>query len=339
MEVFVKSFADYHAVKKATLLSSSIVLDALDAESSTVTVRGTEINRNDVGSWLIVDGAVFQIQNAKPDAGKTVLTLRSPLDAFDRPLELEVQPVDQLIGAFIFQQLQRHWIACDDPVYAVPYLVVSNSDTTAYAQPELDASGCFALSEYCRLMRKTYRTAVRFTDANGTLLCSIENPANAPRQVSFEDGRSQLESVAYSVSGFSKITALHDIDTGEKDASGNAVYIRDRTNWYLSETGEISQLIPARRAAGEWGTVYVKGNEDVAAKVAEAFAKNKSSHKLEFWSTIDLEVQTDCTFVVYGELLKSYVSYKRKSSSDSRFYYKSGELKTTALEKLRGVSK
>ena len=107
----------------------------------------------------------------------------------------------------------------------------------------------------------------------------------------------------------------------------------------LDETGEISQLIPQNRASGEWGVVHIQGDADVRTKVVEAFAKNKANHKLEFWSTRDLAVQDDCTFMVYGELLQSYISYKRKSSEDKRFYYKSGELATTATEKLRGAVK
>lgn len=71
----------------------------------------------------------------------------------------------------------------------------------------------------------------------------------------------------------------------------------------------------------------------------ETFAKNKTNHKLEFWSTLNLNVQDNCTFYAYGEILRSYISYKRKSSEDSRYYYKSGELATTATEKLRGVIK
>lgn len=61
--------------------------------------------------------------------------------------------------------------------------------------------------------------------------------------------------------------------------------------------------------------------------------------QLEFWSTLNLNVQDNCTFYAYGEILSSYISYKRKSSEDSRYYYKSGELATTATEKLRGVIK
>lgn len=339
MEAFVKSAAAYKTIKKATVVASSLVVDALDYESSSVTVRGSDINRSDAGNWLLVDGQVFLISNVKPGDNQTVITLDSPLDAFSRPLELETQPNGQTVGAFIARHLQDGWTACDDPAYAMPYLVVSNSDTTPYAAPETDNSGCFDLPEYCRLMRKSYRTAVRFSDGGSQLLCSIETPPATSKQVSFDDGHSQLASVAYSFSGLAKITAIHDIDTGEKDSTGNPVYIRERSHWYLSDAGDISQLPPDRRAPGEWGSVYIKGDQNVQAKVTEAFAKNKTNHKLEFWSDRDLPVQADCTFFVYGELLRSYISYKRKSGDDSRFYYKSGELATTATEKLKGVIK
>ena len=86
-------------------------------------------------------------------------------------------------------------------------------------------------------------------------------------------------------------------------------------------------------------TISVGDDDDVETKVIEEFAKSKSSHKLEFWSDRDLAVHDDCTFMVYGELLQSYSSYKRKASTDKRLYYKSGELATTATEKLRGVKK
>lgn len=339
MEAFVKSFATYRTIAHAPIVSHSLVLDALEKESSTVVVSGNAITSANVGDWLICEGQLFSISDVKPEDARTSLTLKSPLDAFQRPLELETQPNDQTVGGFIAQQLQQHWAACDDPAYAVPYLTVSNSNSVPFVSPELDNSGSFALPDYARLMRKTYRTTVRFSDGNDRLLCTIQTEPAAAKQISFEDGRSQLVSATYSFSGLAKITALHDIETGEKDADGNKIYVRERSNWYLAEDGSISQLIPPRRASGEWGQVLVKSKDDVRAKVEEAFAKNKSNHKLEFWSTLDLPVQTDCTFLVYGQLLRSQISFKRKSSSDNRYYYKSGELATTATEKLKGVIK
>lgn len=339
MEAYVKSFATYRTIKKGTVISSALVLDSMDAETSTVTVKGTDIGRGDTGNWLVIDGSIYQISVVKPQTDRTMLTLVSPLDAFSRPLELEEQPEGQSIGGFVRDTLRTHWIQCEDPVYAMAYLVVSNLDTTLFSAPELDNGGCFDLPSYCRLMRKSYRITVRFSDTGSTLACTISKAPVASRQVSFADGRSQLQSVDYSSSGTAKLTVLCDVDTGEKDENGEAIMVRERSTWYLSEAGDISQSIPARRASGKWSSITVKGSDNVEAKVIETFAKNKANHKLEFWSTLDLTVQDDCTFLVYGDLLQSYISYKRKSSEDKRFYYKSGELATTASEKLRGVVK
>lgn len=335
MDAFVKSFAAYRTIKKAAVLSSALTLDSLDKDNSTVTVKGTDIGRSDTGNWLIIDNHVYLISQVKPQTDRTLLTLNSPLDAFSRPLELSQQTAASTIGGFISAALVNNWTAGTDTAYAIGYMTVENSDATAYVEPELDTGGCFALTDYCRLMRKSYRTTVSFSDAGSTLQCAIRTAPEASRQVSFADGRSQLQSVDYSASGIAKLTVLCDVDTGEKDDNGDKIYDRQRSVWYLSEDGTISQTVPDRRASGEWSTVYVKGAEKVEAKVIETFAKNSASHKLEFWSTLDLSVQDDCTFLVYGELLQSYISYKRKSSDDKRFYYKSGLLATTATEKLR----
>lgn len=339
MEAFVKSFATYRTIKQATVLSSALTIDSLDYETTTVTVVGTDIGRGNTGDWLIVDGCVYQISVVKPQSDRTLLTLVSPLDAFSRPLELQSQSDGQSIGGFIRDMLRDNWINGQDPVYAMAYLSVSNLDTTAFVAPEVDNGGCFTLPDYCRIMRKSHRTVVRFSDAKDSLVCTISKAPPASRQVSFADGRSQLQSVDYSSSGIAKLTVLHDVDTGEKDADGESIYARERSTWYLSESGAVSQTIPARRASGKWSTITIKGDADIEAKVIETFAKNKANHKLEFWSTLDLSVHDDCTFWVYGELLHSYISYKRKSSEDKRFYYKSGELATTATEKLRGARK
>lgn len=339
MEAFVKSFATYRTIKKAAVIASALTLDSLEADTTTVTVVGTEIGRSNTGDWLLIDKQVYRISNVKPQGDRTLLTLMSPLDAFNRPLELEKMPMDQYIGGFIMEVMKTQWIGCEDPVYTMPYLTVTNLDPTPYAEPELDSSGCFVLTNYCRLMRKTHRITVRFADAGNTLACVISKVPAASRQVDFSDGRSQLQSVDYSSSGTAKLTVLCDIDTGLKDANGDPILERQRSEWYLAEDGTASQTVPARRASGEWKTITVKKAEEIEAKVNETFAKNKANHKLEFWSTRDLAVQDDCTFMVYGELLQSYISYKRKSSEDKRFYYKSGELATTATEKLKGVMK
>lgn len=339
MDAFVKSFSTYRTIKQAAAISSALTLDSLSADTSTVTLVGTAVGRSDTGNWLIINGQIYYIKTVKPQTDRTVLTLQSPLDAFSRLLEYTIPASGQSIGGFIAQQLMEGWIDCADPAYKIPYLTVVNADGSAFAPPELDDSGCFSLSTYCRLMRRSYRTTVKFTDAGDRLLCYIDTPQPVSRRVSFDDGASQLQSLEYSSSGVAKITALCDVDTGEKDDDGKAITVRQRSTWYLAEDGTISETVPARRATGTWDTITVKKAEEVPTKVQEAFAKNKANHKLEFWSSRDLKVQDDCLFYAYGELLSSYISYKRKSSTDSRYYYKSGELATTATEKLRGLMK
>lgn len=216
---------------------------------------------------------------------------------------------------------------------------MSNLDTTAFSPPELDNNDCYKLSEYARLMRRSYRVTVRFSDGGDELLCNISTPPIEAHNISFDDGKSQLQNLDYSASGTAKLTVLCDVDTGEKDDDGEPIVSRQRSTWYLAEDGAVSQTVPARRASGTWDTISVKKLEEVETKVIETFAKNKTNHKLEFWSTLNLNVQDNCTFYAYGEILRSYISYKRKSSEDSRYYYKSGELATTATEKLRGVIK
>ena len=324
MEAYVKAIGSWRTIKKATVLTSDLCIDSLDTEQSTLSVFGSVINRSDVGNWLIVNGSVYLIHQVKPQDGKTVLTLLHPIDAFARLLPFAEPSAGQTIGGFVADMLQKHWAVCDDPVYALPYLTVSNSDTVAFVSPNLDNSGLFSLTEYCRLMRKTYRVAVEFRAAGDTLACTISIMPAASRQVSFSDGRSHLKSVDYAAAGVSKITAIQDGVS---------------TTWYLSEDGEVTQEIPAQRASGAWKTISVAANANVAAKVAETFAKDRSGHKVEFSSELDMNVLDSCKFLINGELLNSYISNKGKSFADNRFHYKAGELATTASEKLRGVTK
>lgn len=337
MEAFVKSFLTFRTIKQAKVISHSIVLDSLDAESSSVTVNSGSVGISDVGNWFVLEGNVFLITAVNPQKESTVLSLSSPLEAFSRPVELVSQSAGQSIGGFIAAEMDKHWIQCNDSVYAIPYLVVSNSDTTRYALPEVDSTGCYSLSSYCRLMRKSYRVTIRFKSVGKNLVCTITRQPDTYRQISFEDGRSKMKNLDYSTSGIAKLTVLIDTDTGEKDASGAAIVSRSRSEWYLSESGEISQTIPARRATGNWSTISVKAVDEVVPKVIETFAKNKTTHKLEFWSTLDLSVQDYCTFFINGEYLHSHISYKRIEKGDNRYFYKSGELATTATEKMRGV--
>ena len=340
MQVYLKTFAAWRTARQATAIASNLVMDSLDAENSSVTVDGTEIGNGNTGDWIIVDGMVYQLSAVKPQTDRTVLTLSNLIDSFSRPLELpETIPDGQTIGGFIKAAITDNWILSDDPVFAIPYLTVVSDDATPLELPELDNSGLYVLGDYIRLMRRLHRVVVTFAPTESGTLCRIQTAPEVYRQVTFDDGRSQIHNVSYSRSGQSKLTVLHDVDTGEKDDAGGKITVRERSTWYLAEDGSISDTPPARRAHGSWGTLVVSGSNDVETKVAEAFAKNKSTHKVEFYSELDLPVGADCLFHVYGDNLRSQISYKAIQNGDSRWFYRSGELAVTATEKLKGVRK
>lgn len=337
MEVFVKNFATFRTIKKAALIDGFWVIDSLDSEVSSVSVMGTEINSEDVGNWLIVKDLVYSISEVHPSGNSTNLTLKHPLDVFSRPVLFSKQASTQTLGGFASSILLSNWRDCDDSVYAIPYLRVSNLDTTAFVEPELNDGGCFSLPEYCRLMRKSYRLKLRFLNAGDFLLCEISNDPDVAHNVSFSDGRSTLDSATYGAAGYAKLSVLHDINTKEKDTDGNDIYIRETSTWYLLEDGSVSQLASGRRVSGKWGVLHLKDCPNIAEKVIEEFSKNKTGHKVEFRSALDLPVNSNCKFAINGKIIQSHISYKRKDSKNVWFYYKAGELATTITEKLKGV--
>ena len=190
-----------------------------------------------------------------------------------------------------------------------------------------------------------------FTFEEDTLTLTLTPVSKTAQTVPFNDGHSQLASVAYSASGLAKITTRHSVariestdpETGKityvKDDEGKTVYDIVTADFYLTETGEVVTSPPARRVSGAWLTLPVSARDDPAAKAAERFAKAASSHKIEFWSDREFSVFDPCTFAVYGEILTSYISYVGTRSTDGRFYYRSGELLLTATEKLKGMIK
>lgn len=324
MNVYVKNLGSWRTTKRATALSHDLVVDSVEKENSTLITAGSTISPSDAGNWLLADGLVYFISQVKPQDDKTALTLLEPLDAFSRKV-LFAEPVEgATIGSFIAGTMQDNWIACQDPVYALPHLTVSYSDTAPFISPEADSAGLFDLPSYCRLMRRLHGITVQFRDAGSYMACTIGAIPAASRQVTFGDGRSQLKSIDYASAGTAKITAIQDGATSD---------------WYMSEDGDISQTVPARRAAGEWATIAVSSGADVATKVAETFAKNRAGNKIEFYSELDLAVLDNCRFLIHGNVLLSHISCKRKRSTDNRFHYKAGELATTATEKLKGATK
>lgn len=348
--LFIKRFSDFVTVAALTPLSSSLCIDSAEQEGSTVTVVGNGVQRSLAGSWAVINGMIYTITTVTPQDGRTLLALAAPGEAFSRLLPYTA-PSSGSGGAFAAAELTANYIAQPDMQYALPYMNVSNLDTSAFLPPETDGNGLYAISDYLRLLRRMRGIKPVFTFEEDTLTLTLTPVSKTAQAVPFNDGHSQLASVAYSDSGLAKITTRHSVAriestdpvTGKityvKDDEGKIVYDIVTADFYLTESGAVVTSPPARRVSGAWLTLPVSAKDDPAAKAAERFAKAASSHKIEFWSDREFAVFDPCTFAVYGEILTSYISYVGTRSTDGRFYYRSGELLLTATEKLKGMIK
>lgn len=348
--LYIKRFSDFQTVAALNVLSWSLCVDSAEQEGSTVTVVGNGLSRALAGSWAVINDQIYTISTVTPQDGRTLLTLAAPGEAFSRLLPYSA-PTSGSGGAFAAAQLTAQYIAQPDAQYALPYMSVSNLDTSDFLPPEVDANGLFALSDYFRLLRRMRGIKPVFSFANDNFALTLTPTEKTARVVLFNDGHNQLASVAYSDSGLAKITTRHSVariestdpETGKityvKDDEGKTVYDIETADFYLTESGEVVTTPPARRVQGAWLTLPVAAKDDPATKAAERFAKAASSHKIEFWSDREFSVFDPCKFSIYGEEMESYISYAGTRSTDGRRYYRSGELQLTVTDKLKGMMK
>lgn len=325
MKLYFKSRATFRTIAAADVLSASICVDSSDGQASTATVVG-EYARSYTNQWADYDGQLFLVSQTTPQDGRTLFTLAEPIEALSRPL-LYTPPAQNISsGQFVAEQIEAEFIEQTDAVYAFPYLTVSNLDSGAFTPPTPDNNGLFTLPEYIRTLRQLTGLQLKWTVDIDALVLTISREVPTSRRIVFNDGHAQLSTAAYSRSGIAKLTVLHEQEDG-------SVVNKD---YYLSKDGTVSSEIPPQRADGQWDVINVAANQDPLLKAQEAFAKNKASHKVEFFSDRDYSVFDPCQIALYGEVLTSFISYKGKTSTDNRWLYKSGELATTATEILKG---
>ena len=266
--LFIKRFSDFETVAALTPLSSSLCVDSAEQEGSTVTVVGNGVQRSLAGSWAVINGMIYTITTVTPQDGRTLLALAAPGEAFSRLLPYTA-PSSGSGGAFAAAELTANYIAQPDTQYALPYLNVSNLDTSAFLPPETDGNGLYTISDYLRLLRRMRGIKPVFTFEEDTLTLTLTPVSKTAQAVPFNDGHSQLASVAYSDSGLAKITTRHSVAriestdpvTGKityvKDDEGKIVYDIVTADFYLTESGAVVTSPPARRVSGAWLTLPV----------------------------------------------------------------------------------
>lgn len=336
MDAWILSLKEFKTLGRLNVTSYDLCLASASPQQSKVTAVGQlpyTYNR----AWLYMLNHVWLISKINPAKDKTVLTLQPPEALFGRRVPYSPPTGGITIGQWLCQQITDLYINQADREFAVPYLIVSNSDTPQHRPPELDRDGLYSLSDYMNQCAIMDGLCYEWSVNNRYLHMNISTAQPQQRNILFGDGHSTLLAATYASSSVGKITALQQVDTGDKDQDGKSIYRIEPTDWFLSADGDISTSVPDHRAAGDWISVLIKPKDDQLTKVRETFAKYSYQHKVEFVSERQLQLFDQCSLMVHDKTLQTIITSITLTSEDNRYHYIGGNLKTTATDKLKGV--
>lgn len=324
MILYVKSHEDFRTTYKAFAQAWDVPVMASTHERGTIIIP-LEGRKDFTGDFVFFDNRLHYVDESSPKDGNVELTVSDMANLFSRQMPYPDDPVTTSYGDFIMDIIERYFIICEDPDYAIPYITVSSMDTTPFEAPKLPDTKLFSLTDIIAEARKKGVLFNFFIDGK-KLGIDISSPITVPHNIVFDDGHSKLETESFSRVKTAKITVL-------KATDNSGEYIN--TTYYLSSTGDISTTVPAKRAKGEWIYLQINKDDDPREKAAEEFKKNISSHKIEFYSDKTYYLWDTVNFVIDGELLTSSVTSIYLSSSNNRYLYKCGDLATTLTEKIQ----
>ena len=318
MIAFVKRKKDFKTVASAEAIAWDVPLASIEDDVGSITLYGNTVSRGHEGDFLIMDGRIWLIDQVSPEQQQTTVSVVDVRMAFDR--FLPYLESDTSIGSWLAEQLESHYKFVSDSAYAMPYILVSNTDVTPFLGPNVE-DGLFSLKTYMRKVNRLRDIQVNFSVMQDNLLIQIYRRTRPSHNIRFGDGRAQLVSRSYSRSSIAKVTAYQN---------GAGV------DYFLSADGSITTEEPLRRAEGVWRVLALEPEANMDEVVRDIFSQNSNSHKIEWRSDRVFDLY-DTTYVrLDGGIMSSYVSYIGISSTDNRFHYKSGELATTLTERLRG---
>lgn len=315
MFCYFKRIDTFATFGKAAVTDYSVPLGSSTGSTGQVIVVG-ELTQDYTRQWLIMGENLFYITAVSPSDGMTTVTVGDPPAAFSRTLVYS-QPSTLYLGQYIADVLNSEFIGLSDAAYDMPYLSVSNSDTTSFS-PEIPQDGLFTLES---VMREAQMRGVvlTWTYTRTDLSLAISTAPQTTEPIVVGDGHTQLEEETYDKTAIAKVTVISELGYPH--------------NYYLSIDGTISTSEPLYRAQGEWVTVK-QTTQNLNDTAEQAFAANRESHKIAFSSDKVLGLSTPVLLRLNDQTYRSEITYVGIDAKDSRFRYRCGELATTLTEKI-----
>lgn len=331
MKAYIKRSSDFKTVLMGTAESWSLPVASADGDTGQLALAEYAPAEH-TGNWVYVLGQIYRIAQATPSNNQFTATLADPATAFDRQAIWPDAP-ETTYGAFIKAALERDYLNCADAAYKVPYLQITNTDTTALAVPELDDTKLYRLSDIITTARAA-GVRIRFGIDGDKLAVDISTGTGTEHNILFTDGRAQLETESYSADTTAKVTVLQAQEKAE-DADKDAPTEYVAHTFYLSADGEITETAPTDRAEGKWAYITCKADETPADKAAEVFAANANSYKIEFYSSRRYALYDRVRLRLHGAVFATRITGITLKSGDDRYLYRCGELATTIQQKVK----
>ena len=331
MKAYIKRSSDFKTVLMGTAESWSLPVASADGDTGQLALAEYAPAEH-TGNWVYVLGQIYRIAQATPSNNQFTATLADPATAFDRQAIWPDAP-ETTYGAFIKAALERDYLNCADTAYKVPYLQITNTDTTPLTAPELDDTKLYKLSDIITTARAA-GVRVEFGVSVDKLTINISTGAGTEHNILFTDGRAQLETESYSADTTAKVTVLQAQEKAE-DADKDAPTKYVAHTFYLSADGEITETAPTDRAEGKWAYITCKADETPADKAAEVFAANANSYKIEFYSSRRYALYDRVRLRLHGAVFATRITGITLKSGDDRYLYRCGELATTIQQKVK----
>ena len=330
MDIWIRSMQDWSHKARYRVLSHDVPLYSFDKDPGTATIPGEHDGLSD--NWAVLGGRLYLITGCSPKNGSTALKLLLPEHAFSRQLRAAEYISASHYGDFMAARLTAEYVEQSDALYAMPYLTVSNSDTTS-TQVLMAPETVYTLRD---VMLEAALAGVYCTWTPSLSGVDLQIAHRAPAEVRLidGDGHTQVVSQAYTRSIAAKATVRRITKAlGSMLILESAVYY-----WHLD--GTVSTTPPSPRVPGEWVLYDADADrgETLYFGASEAFKENSDAYKLEFYSdrTLQLGDQVICRF--RDLVVKGRISCASVSSKDCRTLYRAGRSDTTLTDKLRRVS-
>ena len=320
MVAIIRDIKTFEAVLSVDVLSYDLPVDSVGTADGSVTVYG-ELPHSLAGDWITILGMIYLISTVSPTAGETALKVCLPIAAFGRPI-LYRGPY-ATVGAALADGIASGFTDCPDEEYRLPYLTVSNLDTTEFIQPILSTGGLWTVSDYARQVRQAFGVELSISYDDDGMTALIASRAPEDHKSVTNDGHTQLISADY----------------GQKAMVKVSVWQGEREHVYYRQTdGSVAAAPPVPRLDGSWGSAVADEDDDEAAVLAiaaEELNRNKAAYKIAFWSDRAYKVYDRVAMRIYGDVVNTVITNITVSSSDKRTRYIAGEMPTSLSDKLR----